>query len=167
MAVDSFWQYNGPEMIYFSFTYGFYSYNIWEQFIYLWHSCLCVYVYLLMCVHLCLLVCVLLFLVFLHHWNLGVVWIYCLKFLFGVFHVSISVGLIVMNGYSGSKCSVVGCGSLACSGMHVITGCWICISVLMMLMVLKRVLCLCVWGGCGVCCGNMFCLMLLSRNCEV
>ena len=34
-------------------------------------------------------------------------------------------------------------------------------------MVLERVLCMCVWGRCCVCCGDMFCLVLLSCSCEV
>ena len=34
-------------------------------------------------------------------------------------------------------------------------------------MVLERVLCLCVWGRCGVCCSNVFSLVLLMCNCGV
>ena len=34
-------------------------------------------------------------------------------------------------------------------------------------MVLEWVLCLCVWGGCGICCSDMFCLVLLSCSCKV
>ena len=34
-------------------------------------------------------------------------------------------------------------------------------------MVLEVVLCLCVWGRCGVCCSNMFCLVHLSCSCKV
>ena len=34
-------------------------------------------------------------------------------------------------------------------------------------MVLKWVMCLCVWGRYGICYGSMFCLVLVSCSCKV